>query len=529
MSGPRLLILGWDSATFDVIDPLIEQGRLPALAGLMERGFRAPLRSTWPPMTDCAWTSAFTGCNPGKHGIFGSWYRAPGAYECRYFSSRDRVAPALWELADGVTFLVWNVPMTFPPQTVTGAMVAGYGAPPGSRFCSPGTLQDALAGQWDLDDLLDRAPYRSLDRYLEELVRGLRAQAESLPWAIRETGADCVAAVWPHVDRAQHFFWQFRKTDHPLAGAVDRAYEEMDRTTAALLDAFPHADVLVISDHGAGSLHGDVNMGAWLASNGYAHYGTAARSPLGAAWRLPPAARRAAKRLAPGLARRAMQDTLSEGLGPFDWSQTQAFMGVNGDLWINQRGREPQGMVPEPASAALVDEIREGALALRDPRSGAPLFAAVHRRDDLWSGPAIDLAPDLMLDSWSAGYRVAPGRKASDEVVIPPVPLAGVHAAWSSDHRPLGVFVAAGAHVASGQAQELSLYDVCPTALALLEQEIPAGLDGRAVDEALDGSFLAAHPVRTGAAVATRAAEPEYSDAEAAAVAQHLKELGYIE
>jgi predicted AlkP superfamily phosphohydrolase/phosphomutase len=529
MGGPRLLILGWDSATFDVIDPLIEQGRLPALAGLMERGFRAPLHSTWPPMTDCAWTSAFTGCNPGKHGIFGSWYRAPGAYACRYFSSRDRAAPALWELADEVTFLVWNVPMTFPPQTVKGAMVAGYGAPVGSRFCNPGSLQDALAGRWDLDDLVDRAPYRSLDRYLEELVRGLRAQAEALVWAIRETGAECVAAVWPHVDRAQHFFWQFRGTDHPLAAAVDRVYDEMDRTTAALLDAFPQADVLVISDHGAGSLHGDVNMGAWLARNGYARYGTAARSALGAAWRLPPAARRAAKRVAPGLARRAMQDTLSEGLGPFDWSQTRAFMGVNGDLWINQQGREPQGMVPEPAAAALVDEIREGALALRDPRSGAPLFAAVHRRDDLYSGPAIDLAPDLMVDSWSAGYRVAPGRKASDEVVIAPVPLAGVHAAWSSDHRPLGVFVAAGARVASGRAEELSLYDVCPTALALLEQEIPAGLDGRAVDEALDGSFLAAHPVRTGTAVATRMADPAYSDAEAAAVAQHLKELGYIE
>src|SRR5688572_3891001 len=111
---PRLIVLGWDSATFDVIDPLVEQGRLPALAGLMVRGSRAQLMSTWPPMTDCAWTSAFTGCNPGTHGIFGSWYRAPGAYECRYFSSRDRRAPAVWEMSQDVRWLVWNIPMTFP-------------------------------------------------------------------------------------------------------------------------------------------------------------------------------------------------------------------------------------------------------------------------------------------------------------------------------------------------------------------------------------------------------------------------------
>jgi predicted AlkP superfamily phosphohydrolase/phosphomutase len=87
---PRLIVLGWDSATFDVTDPMVASGRLPVLASLQERGFKAGLRSTWPPMTDCAWTSAFTRRNPGGHGILGSWYRAPGAYECRSFSSRDR-------------------------------------------------------------------------------------------------------------------------------------------------------------------------------------------------------------------------------------------------------------------------------------------------------------------------------------------------------------------------------------------------------------------------------------------------------
>ena len=529
MPGPRLLILGWDSATFDVIDPLIDQGRLPALAGLLERGSRAPLRSTWPPMTDCAWTSAFTGCNPGKHGIFGSWYRAPGAYECRYFSSRDRRAPALWELAPEARFLVWNVPMTFPPQGTNGTMVAGYGAPPGSRFCSPAEFQESLAQRWNLGDLLDRAPHNSLDRYLHELLRGLRVQSEALPWAIREIGADCAIAVWPHVDRAQHFFWQFRNTQHELSDAVDRVYEEMDRTTGALLEAFPDADVLVVSDHGAGPLLGDINMGAWLAQNDYARYGSATRSPLSAAWRFPPSVRKAAKRIAPGLARRTMQATLTGGLGAFEWSRTRAFLGVNGDLWINRRDREPQGMVSEDEAPALVDELCGRALELRDPRSEAPVFAAALRREDIYSGPALDLAPDVMLDSWSAGYRVAPGRQASADVVIPPAPLAGVEESWSSDHRPVGVFVAAGPRIARGQLEELSLYDVCPTALALLETEIPAGLDGSPAEVALGSPFLASHPIRTGAAVAVRSEGAGYSEDEAAAVARHLKELGYIE
>ena len=510
---------------------MLEAGRLPALAGLRENGFRAPLRSTWPPMTDCAWTSAFTGCNPGTHGIFGSWYRAPGKYECRYFSSRDRRAPVLWELADDVRFAVWNVPMAFPPTAIDGVMVSGYGAPPGSRFCAPDSIQDELAGRWPAADLADRAPHSTLEAFLDDLIRGLEVQAEALVWLAGRSDADCVVAVWPHVDRAQHFFWRFRGTQHHLADAVERVYEAMDRATGTLIDAFDDADFLVVSDHGAGTLKADVNVGAWLASQGFATYGRKRSSRLvDLAWRMPPAVRRMGKRFWPGAARRAFGATLAGQLGSFDWEETAAFVGFQGDLWLNLAGREPAGNVLADAAEEVLSEIASGLLALEDPSSGEPLFAAAHRREDIYSGAAIDLAPDLMLDSWSAGYRVSPGREAAEGIVIPPAPLAGVDAAWSSDHRPLGIFVAGGPRIAAGSATELSLYDVCPTALALLDRAVPRRLDGSVAEDAIDPGFLASHPVREGTdAVHHPGGDGEYSEAEAAAVAAHLKDLGYIE
>lgn len=530
---PRLVILGWDSATFDLTDPLVERGELPVLAELQKKGFRAPLRSTWPPMTDSAWTSAFTGRNPGAHGIFGSWYRAPGSYACRYFSSRDRRAPALWEMTDGARFCVWNVPMTYPPTRVAGAMVAGYGAPPGSRFCSPPDLQDALARRWPLEDLLDRAPHTSLGTFLVDLLRGLEAQAEALPYLAKKTGADCLVAVWPHVDRAQHFFWRFRGLDHPLSDAVDAVYRAMDKATGAIVEAFDDADVVVVSDHGAGTLKGDVNVGAWLAARGHAAYGRArAQRALHLAWALPPPVRRLGRRFAPGLARRAFGATLAGQLGNFDWASTNAFMGFHSDLWLNLAGREPGGRVAEAHAEGLLEELRGGLLELRAPDSGEPVFAGAYRRDEIYSGAAVNLAPDLMLDCWSQGYRVAPGREATDELVVAPAPLAGVGEPWSSDHRPLGVFVAAGSRIASGgasggagEAGPLSLMDVCPTALALLGDPVPEGLDGRVATEALAPSV----GVRYGGRTAERSAAGDYSEAEAAAVAEHLKDLGYIE
>jgi hypothetical protein len=109
-----------------------------------------------------------------------------------------------------------------------------------------------------------------------------------------------------------------------------------------------------------------------------------------------------------------------------------------------------------------------------------------------------------------------------------------VNEPWSSDHRPLGIFAAAGPHLASGSSDELDLYDVCPTALALLEQPVPDGLDGRAVTEAFDPAWLAEHPVQTTGPAGGRgprgeADEGELSEAEASAVAAHLRDLGYIE
>ena len=527
---PRLIVLGWDSATFDVVDPLISEGRLPTLKGLIERGSRAPLRSTWPPMTDSAWTSAFTGCNPGKHGIFGSWYRAPGAYACRYFSSRDRQVPALWEMTEGVRHLVWNVPMTFPPSRVDGVMVGGYGAPPGSRFTEPASFQDDLAERWPLDDILDRAPHGSLEAFRDDLIRGLGVQGEALPWAARESGADCVSAVWPHVDRAQHFFWQFRGTGHPLAGVVDDVYAAMDEATGKVVEAFPDADIVIVSDHGAGSLKGDVNVGAWLAGSGHARYGGSGGSRLAdAAWSLPPAVRKLGRRLAPSLARKAMGAKLTGQLGSFDWAGTDAFLGFHSDLWLNLEGREPEGRVSPAAAAGLLDELSAGLLAIRDPANGEPVFAAVHRRDDIYSGDAAWMAPDMMLDCWSAGYRVAPAREQGTEVVVPPDPLAGVDVAWSSDHRPVGIFTAAGPHLGTAHPAELNLFDVCPTSLALLEQPVPAGLDGRPAESVMSDVFLSEHPVTIGDTAGPRETGGEYSEDEAEAVAAHLKDLGYIE
>src|SRR3990170_1666122 len=65
----RLLIIGLDGATFDVLNPLIAEGRMPRLREAIAAGASGRLRSTVPPITPAAWTTFLTGKNPGSHGV----------------------------------------------------------------------------------------------------------------------------------------------------------------------------------------------------------------------------------------------------------------------------------------------------------------------------------------------------------------------------------------------------------------------------------------------------------------------------
>ncbi len=81
MKKPRVFIIGLDSATWDLINPWIQQGLLPNLAKLVEGGASGRLQSAIPPLTPPAWTSFMTGKNPGKHGIFHFLEPQPGSYD----------------------------------------------------------------------------------------------------------------------------------------------------------------------------------------------------------------------------------------------------------------------------------------------------------------------------------------------------------------------------------------------------------------------------------------------------------------
>ena len=139
----KVAVFGLDGITFDLLRPWLDEGRLPNLASVLERGTSGPLRSTIPPVSASAWASFFTGTNPGKHGMVDFTYPATNGYEIKVSNSRTRSAPALWEIVGnaGGKVGVVSMPMTYPPQPVNGFMLCSFLTPSAdSKYSYPSSL-----------------------------------------------------------------------------------------------------------------------------------------------------------------------------------------------------------------------------------------------------------------------------------------------------------------------------------------------------------------------------------------------------
>ena len=127
----RLLIIGLDGATFDVLNPMIDAGRMPHFKRFMENGVSGVLESTKPPITPAAWTTFMTGKGPGRHGIVDFEKYDIESHTLTFNSTFEIREKTLWELLSekGLKVGSINVPMTYPPKPVNGFMISGFETP----------------------------------------------------------------------------------------------------------------------------------------------------------------------------------------------------------------------------------------------------------------------------------------------------------------------------------------------------------------------------------------------------------------
>jgi predicted AlkP superfamily phosphohydrolase/phosphomutase len=514
----KVCVIGFDGGSLELVERWA--GVLPNLRRLMTQGCVATLQSTIPPVTSPAWNCLISGCNPGKVGIYGFFKEDNGRFRTTNYT--DQAVPAMWDLIGdaGRRVGVVNVPVTYPPRPVNGFLVSGGLFSPmyrEVRFTYPAQLQaviDRVAGGYEVMPVIDLGVPGKERHYLAEIRRHIERQTRAVEHLLRTEAWDFFMYVLFVTDPTQHYFWRFMDDTHPLhdargAARYEDAIQSIYRMADDALGRFlamlpPDTTVLIVSDHGFGPMYGYFLVNEWLRREGFLalrpRSGSPRRGPgfllrmrTRVLRQLNPSAVRLVLRWVP---RRLLQRFTIGGLAAsefdsvaadIDWSRTAAYGGLSGggNIRINLAGREPHGSVSPEEYEVVREKICARLLELRDSH-GRPVVTNVYRREELYHGPYVDRAPDLLfvIDDCHYDQLLRVGGDGND-VWASSYPRTG----W---HGLRGMFIAHGPQIQPGRLADLQLVDVAPTVLHLMGLGVPANMDGSVVTEMLRADAEAA-------------------------------------
>lgn len=547
----RVIVIGLDGATWDVLNPLMRDGKMPHLKKLLDRSAQGILMSSIPPVTAAAWTCFSTGKNPGKHGLVDFIYFPEHGYRVTIANSTTREAATIWNLLSDRDLRVGivSVPMTYPPEKVNGVMVTDLMTPNTSvQYTYPPELKQELldkVGPFVITPGEGENPSEPLT-YLDKVRADVASSAQYALYLLKKEPYSFFMYVFGIVDILQHQFWNHIQADPKTLDENDRAirdkviaiFEQVDDGVGEMAQAADdETTILLMSDHGFGPMKGFMHVNNFLLDRGYLVLKSggmsAIKRALFRAGVTPQNVHLTLKSFKLDLRRKVNRGRAYGMLRRFflsfddvDWTKTRAFaLGHIGQIYVNLKGRQPSGIVaPGDEYEKLREQIRADLLKLKHPETGEQLIARVLNREEIYHGALLDNTPDLLLLPADFKY-VAFGESefASNKIVGPTLGHTG-------HHRLEGIGAVIGPHVQVGaQLQKASLVDLAPTILYALGLPIPPDMDGRVLTEAFTPEFVNQNALQYGTEDAVRTDfGGTYSDDEEEQVIQRLADLGYV-
>jgi predicted AlkP superfamily phosphohydrolase/phosphomutase len=549
----RVFAVGLDGATLDLIRPWAAEGKLPTFARIMSEGAFGKLTSTILPVTGPAWVSFMTGKNPGKHGVGDFMQRMSGDYRLSPVDSSSIKATPFWVTAGqwGKKVGMINVPVTYPPYEVNGFMISGLLTP---RSATTFTYPEGLAQELE-EELgtyrinLDHFYAKGIaDPFLDDLRMLVDTRTRAAEYLMSEYEWDFFMVHYITTDWVQHFLWHCMDPSHPrfdeaeadsYGDSILEIYQRVDGALGRLIERLDEDVVLlVMSDHGFGPFYKYIYLNNWLLQQNLLQlkkdFLTRMKSLLFRVGFTPSALYKALARMKlvqiAFRARREQRYDLLRALflssQDIDWAKTKAYsMGNVGQIFINLKGREPQGIVePGREYEDLRQQIISTLSELRDPETGERLAESIYRREEVYSGDYVGQMADILMLPRNFEYTATGLSEFVSNAIVAP------SFAYSGTHRPKGIFMLRGSGLkAAYEAQDAEIIDMAPTVLHLLGLPVPRDMDGRVLTEVLDQRFLAARPIEyTDKVAPSRFSGTGLSEEEAEQVSERLRGLGYV-
>jgi len=463
----RLFVIGLDGATWDLLDPWIEAGDLPNIQRFREESAWGTMNSVIPYLSPPAWTSAVTGVNPGRHGIFDFQRRLPGQSVIVTETSKSRRSPPLWNLLKdtGRRVAIINVPMTDPPDEVDGVMVAGFPHLDQDGYTWPASLEQRCEQMgYILDHMELKLPPGQEEAELRTIVTGRDKRWELARQLYAEEDYDLFWVVFTGTDRVQHLFWKFDDPENPnydpavaarFRGTIRQFWIDQDRILGEIFAMLrPQTWVMVLSDHGFGPIHRELRAGNFLRDP---------NTPLAA-------------------------DEVND---VFTLDRSDAAR-----LYVREPGRDPGGTRGAEARAAIRQRLQESLERYVDGETGTKPIEATYPKEQIFVGKYAEKGPDLTLMP-SLKWYVSWGDQDTGFKLSCCGPLLATVSGW---HRMNGLWMLRGPASATGQIERpFNLLDITPTCLYLMGRPVPEDMEGEVMQSAFDPSWFGKRePVRQG-------------------------------
>jgi predicted AlkP superfamily phosphohydrolase/phosphomutase len=361
----RVFVLGIDGVSFSLMREFLSGDLLPCFAETLGQGGFKRMNSVFPTVSSVAWASYMTGVNPGKHNIFGFLDRVPQTMEMVIPTSTHMAGKTLWEWLSrhGKRVVVVNVPVTYPPRPVNGVIVAGFLCPSIDRISYPREVARDLKGMGYRIDIDSWKARESTDGFLADVDDALNKRFEAAFNLMERVDWDFFQLHIIETDRVNHFLLKRWKEKDPIYGPLFlRFYQKLDRFLAILKKNIGDGtDLVILSDHGFCVLRKEVFLNHWLEREGF-----------------------------------LKMKRVSESLVDIRHDST-AYALYPGRIYVNLKGREATGTVEGGQEYERVREnLTQGLLGIRDPETGDSMMKCVLRREEIFNGPYLGAAPDLV-------------------------------------------------------------------------------------------------------------------------------------
>lgn len=573
-SQKRVFCIGLDGATFDLIDPWIREGKLPNLKRFMEEGTRGVLRSVIHPFSPQAWGSFMTGVNPGKHGVFGFKEQIKGTYDFQFVNNKSIKVKTLWKVLSeqGKKVIVMNIPMTYPPEEVNGILISGMDSPGiDSDFTFPNEIKkEILSLTKDYMVHLHVAGYLNTDAKRRQAINDLLFMTEcrekTVLYLMNKYEWDCFVVNFVATDQVQHHFWRYMTDrDHSVNGefkdAVLKIYQRLDEAVGKITaNLDENVTQIIISDHGSGPISEvAIYIDEWLRQKGLLAFNTPNVKSNSFTRNVKLFARSCIRTLAEQIRTLLFKHLSSrtkdvlQRLFPnmrsrtasfinravVDWSKTKVYSSENvASLRINLAGREPLGIVNpaheyEDLRTSLIRDLEN----IKHPLTNEKIIEKVYKREELYSGPYVEEAPDLIIWPREGTYKfikkIFPKRTNRPTITIEK--RDGTYT--SGTHKLNGILIAKGCNILKNNSiPPVDIIDIFPTVLYYLGLEIPNYVDGKVITGMFSKDYISTTPAKYSDRGCNIEAHKQsistiqtYKDSESAKIEERLRSLGYVE